>query len=157
LYTISVIIGYKQLREIRNERRKTNMKNIKSKKQLGVAIIIVLLLLVFSSDSFKDGYKEGTKETSQTTELSPEKKYSNWVNEQVRKDGSSDRLIMQVQNGLKNPDSFKIISMKHAVGEDYIVLEMTYRATNSFNAIVTENVQAMIDYKTNELTIISQG
>jgi hypothetical protein len=132
------------------------MKVIRNKKELGVSIIILLVLLVFTSDGFSKGYKEGTKESTQTIELSPEQKYSKWVEDQFRRDGSNEKLIATVKKGLKNPDSFKHVETRHIMGEGYITIEMTYRATNSFNAIITEKVIAMIDYKTNEVTIISK-
>jgi len=54
-----------------------------------------------------------------------------------------------VVSNLKDPDSFKHVETIRVIKEDKILVAMKYRAKNSFNAYVIENVAAEIKIKPN--------
>ena len=78
-----------------------------------------------------------------------EKQFSSW-------DGSHYELEKYVKSKLKNPDSYEHVSTRYADKGDFIYLELTYRATNSFNAVVTDVVTAKSSIDGLQLTILTQ-
>ena len=74
---------------------------------------------------------------------------SQFANKFERKfDGSIKPVVEYVKSHMKNPDSFKHVKTEWFISTDadrqYIV-RMQYRGTNSFGAVVTENVELIVD------------
>lgn len=63
-------------------------------------------------------------------------------------DGSIKPVVEYVKRNMKDPDSFKHVKTEWFISTDadrqYIV-RMQYRGTNSFGAVVTENVELIVD------------
>lgn len=83
--------------------------------------------------------------------------YRKWVNDQFSADGSDADLISLVKENLNNADSFQYVSTTYTDGGSYLIIKMTYRATNSFNALILQNVTARSDYKANTIKVTSQN
>ncbi|MNK08397.1 hypothetical protein D3C87_263320 [compost metagenome] len=76
------------------------------------------------------------------------KQFSPW-------DGSHFKLEEYVKNNMKNPDSYEHVSSEYKARDNYLEVHLTYRGTNSYNAVVTEKVIAKCDLSTgNVLEII---
>ena len=62
-------------------------------------------------------------------------------------DGSIKPVVEYVKNNMKNPNSFEHVKTEWFINKDaerqYIV-RMQYRGTNSFNAVVTEQVELVV-------------
>ena len=87
-----------------------------------------------------------------------ELKYQKWVNTQFSVwNGSNDELVKLVKQNLNDPDSFEHEKTQFANNKEhrFLTIKMTYRAKNAFGALILQNVTAMIDYESNEITIIS--
>jgi len=54
-------------------------------------------------------------------------------------DGKSRLVVNAVKSKLNNPDSFEHVSTTNFTNEyyDHYIVKMTYRATNGFNAVIT--------------------
>lgn len=59
-------------------------------------------------------------------------------------DGSFYPLNKLIKESLNNPDSFVHVRTKAARRGDYLVIFVTYRARNGFNAVITNEVSALI-------------
>ena len=70
---------------------------------------------------------------------------SDAVSKQFYADGSHPTLTNFVERNLKNPDSFEHVKTTHYDEGDLIFVTMTYRGTNSFNAIITNSITARVD------------
>lgn len=66
-----------------------------------------------------------------------ERQFSAW-------DGSHRPLVRRVKESMKNPDSFEHVKTTYTEQDDMILVLMTYRGKNSFNAVVTERVYAEV-------------
>lgn len=78
-----------------------------------------------------------------------ERQFSSW-------NGSHKTLEDYIRKNLKNPDSYDHVETLYVDKGDHILLETTYRATNSFNAIVTEKVYAKSTLDGSQVTILAQ-
>lgn len=58
--------------------------------------------------------------------------------------GSHINVVRQVKANMKNPDSFEHVKTTYTEQGDMVLVLMTYRGKNSFNAVVTERVYAEV-------------
>jgi hypothetical protein len=73
-----------------------------------------------------------------------------------RPDGSHRSLSAQVKEAMKNPASYEHVKTVYVDKGDYVLVKMTYRGTNSFNAVVTNAVVAKTGLDGRILEIISE-
>lgn len=78
------------------------------------------------------------------TEEDIEKQFSKW-------DGSHIKLEEYLVSKLKNPDSYEHVKSEYAERKTYLEVKLTYRGTNSYNAIVTSSISAKCDLKTGQV------
>lgn len=84
--------------------------------------------------------------------------YKAWVDAQFSSwDGSHTYLVDLVKENLNDNKSFKHVKTTYSDKGTYLIVKMTYRASNAFGGIILQNVTAKADYKTNIITIISQN
>ena len=76
-----------------------------------------------------------------------QKQFSVW-------DGSHYGLVKLTKLMMNDPDSFKHVSTRYIDMIDTILVTMTYRGTNGFGAVVTENIQAEFDLDGNFIQFI---
>jgi len=60
-----------------------------------------------------------------------------------------------VKENLNDDTSFKHVETTYTDKGTYLIVYMTYRATNGFGAVILQNVTAKADYKTNQIIITS--
>lgn len=88
----------------------------------------------------------------------PAKAYKAWVDAQFSPwDGSHTYLVDLVKENLNDNKSFKHVKTTYSDKGTYLIVKMTYRASNAFGGIILQNVTAKADYTTNQITIISQN
>lgn len=71
-------------------------------------------------------------------------------------------LEKAIKDSMNNPDSYEHVQTKYAIkirdennkGKSYAVIITKFRGTNVYNAIVTQEVKAIVDLETNELAIV---
>lgn len=68
-------------------------------------------------------------------------------------DGSHGRVEDALKSALKNPDSYEHVKTQYIVKPNEITVFTTYRARNSFNAVVTETAVATVDGDGNVLSL----
>lgn len=72
-------------------------------------------------------------------------------------DGSCRDLVQLVKDNMNDPDSFKHVETRYSNNEDdSVTIIMKYRGKNGFGGVVTEYVEAKVDYTTNIISIVSQ-
>lgn len=76
-----------------------------------------------------------------------ESQFSGW-------DGEHRRLSKHIEKNLKNPDSYEHVKTLYVDKGDHLLLETTYRGTNSFGAIVTNKAYAKSSIDGSQLTLI---
>ena len=128
-----------------------------------IGILLVLLVIIygdFGNGSIHEKTKVDKAAQAAQTALSPdEQKYYNWLKPQIMGDGSNRILTKYIKDNLNNPKSFQHVKTNYvSEGKDKrdVGIQMVYRATNNFNAIITKTVTAKIIYETNTLQIIEQ-
>ena len=99
---------------------------------------------------------EGSSNRSATSTSSSKRKPEDWASAW---DGSIYAVNAAVKERLKDPGSFKHVETKWTAsplnaGYDYGVV-MTYRAKNSFGALVLGTARGTLDAKTGEFTLTS--
>lgn len=85
-----------------------------------------------------------------------------WLKDQQFEDGSYNLVRYAVKQSMKNPDSFKHVQTftdnnnLFDVNEQNpeIIVTMKYRGTNSFNAVVTEEIKIKIKYPNMEMDVV---
>ncbi|MFT5871802.1 MAG: hypothetical protein ACI8WT_000723 [Clostridium sp.] len=84
--------------------------------------------------------------------------YQTWVDAQFSVwDGSHTYLVDLIKKNLNDDKSFKHVETTYKDMGTYLIVKMTYRASNAFGATILQNVTAKADYKTNEITVTSQN
>lgn len=68
-------------------------------------------------------------------------------------DGSHGKVEDALKSALKNPASYEHVKTEYLVRPDAITVFTTYRARNSFNAVVTETAVATVDGDGNVLSL----
>ena len=68
-------------------------------------------------------------------------------------DGSHRNVEKVLKAGLKDPSSYQHVSTSYVVNETTITVYTTYRAKNSFNALITGLVTATVDANGNVLSL----
>lgn len=111
------------------------------------------LLRVQQQQAEEEKAKLAAMTQEQRTEYLKEEKRQQLANQFADKferkfDGSIKPVVEYVKSSMKNPDSFKHVKTEWFIRNDaerqYIV-RMQYRGTNSFNAVVTETVEVIVD------------
>ena len=88
----------------------------------------------------------------------PAKAYKAWVEGQFSLwDGSNTYLVDLIKKNLNDDKSFKHVETTYSDKGTYLIVKMTYRASNAFGATILQNVTAKADYKTNTITVTSQN
>ena len=82
-------------------------------------------------------------------EASIKSQFSGW-------DGSHRQVERALKARMKNPDSYEHVETRYSVGADSITVVTTYRGTNSFNAVVTNQAIATVDKTGNVLSLSDQ-
>lgn len=110
---------------------------------LGVIIFSVLVVIIFftmTSDNTSQKWSDAIKVT--TIEEKIEKQFTSW-------DGSHIQLKKYIKNNLKDPNSFEHIKTTYTPtpitdieGNEYITVNMEYRAKNSFWWYIVETYKA---------------
>ncbi len=81
-------------------------------------------------------------------ESMPDDKLSDYVttesidNQFSSYDGSHIKLEEYVKNNMQNPDSYQHVSSKYKVFDDYLHVVLTFRGSNAYGGIVTQNISA---------------
>lgn len=83
-----------------------------------------------------------------TTKSSFEDNLSNW-------DGSLPSLVEFTKKNLNDPNSFEHVETGYIIREDYVEVQMIYRARNGFNALIKSKITAAVDSSGNLIKIIS--
>jgi hypothetical protein len=68
-------------------------------------------------------------------------------------DGSHGKVEDALKSALKNPDSYEHVKTQYIVKPNEITVFTTYRARNSFNAVLTETAVATVDGDGNVLSL----
>lgn len=134
-----------------------NTNTTKTKWKTWHKVAIGLMLLVF----FGIGKLVSTAESAavstpalkeaETREQVVSKAFSAW-------DGSHKNLVTYVEANINDPKSFEHVETRYWDNKsDTIIIKMTYRAKNAFNATVTEMVRAEADLKGNLLTVTPEN
>jgi hypothetical protein len=86
-------------------------------------------------------------------ELTPEQKTERKAKDRLmanfHPDGTHINLVKMVKSAMHNPRSFEHVETKYLEQDGKIYLWMTYRGTNAFGAIVTNEIAATSDYNGN--------
>jgi hypothetical protein len=68
--------------------------------------------------------------------------------------GRHTNTVAIVKKAMHNPSSFEHVSTRYVIGDDMsLIIFMTYRGTNAFGAIVTNEVKAAFDSRDNLIYI----
>lgn len=84
--------------------------------------------------------------------------YENWIKTKLTGfDMHSGQLVDYVKERLKDPDSLEVVQTTHEnnIDKGYIIVDMKFRAKNSFNAVVPGDIKAKFVYNTDNVSIIS--
>lgn len=112
--------------------------------------LLGLLGFIYCTAQVSDSVKEGQqKEEARKAERTPKQIRDENISSLFFRDGSCQMIKKHVVSNLKDPDSFKHVETIRVIKEDKILVAMKYRAKNSFNAYVIENVAAEIKIKPN--------
>ena len=79
-------------------------------------------------------------------EASIKSQFSGW-------DGSHRNVESELKSRMKNPKSYEHVETRYSVGKGVITVVTTYRGTNSFGAVVTNQAIATVDMAGNVLTL----
>lgn len=66
-------------------------------------------------------------------------------------DGRHYNLQFFIEDNINDPSSFEHVETRYTVKEDHILVQMTYRAKNMFNALVLNQVTAKVHLETGEV------
>jgi type IV secretory pathway VirB10-like protein len=80
--------------------------------------------------------------------------YNNWINSQFDPwDGSHIQLTELIKQNMNNPDSFKHVETTYTNLGLHVGIKVyeTFRGTNAFGGVVTNQAIATVDYKTNRI------
>lgn len=126
--------------------------------QLIGLILIVLIFLIFSHfNSKKEHDPEPAKHKKTAQRIRQERidsQFSSW-------DGSHKNLTTLIKENMHNPDSFQHVKTYRYDKSEYekgdiLHIRTVYRGTNAFNAIVTNSIEADVDYDGNIVAITRQ-
>ena len=89
---------------------------------------------------------EQPKPVTPVAEMSDSLKRDKKIKQQFSPGGMHFKLAQLVRSNMNNPASFDHVESQHYdVGDSTIVVVMTYRGTNAFNAIMTQTIRAEVD------------
>lgn len=71
-------------------------------------------------------------------------------------DGSHYKLKKLIRDNCKNPKSFKHVNTSYIDKGGYLIVQMSYRAANSYNAIIPGIITVKSDLRGNIIEIIEQ-
>jgi len=154
----------------------TNLINLQKKHNIAIFVgetemmpedaNTIMMFPSATGSSFAKNYKYLPKTRNSTTaqkqkddlknaNAAIEKKKANFVDNCFSSlDGSCKALVNYIKENMNNPKSFEHVSTTYATTRDYAVVTMTYRGTNGFGAIVTEQIKAKVSYDCEVLEIM---
>ncbi len=83
------------------------------------------------------------------SQQAPEAFFSGW-------NGENKELVTAVKSGMHDPKSFEHVETRYNDDGDSFGMLMTFRGTNGFGAVVTQQVTADIDKQTRQLSNLKQ-
>ncbi|WP_162926917.1 hypothetical protein [Flavobacterium psychrotrophum] len=92
--------------------------------------------------------EKAPKRRTYASEADIDKQFSKW-------DGSHIKTEEYVKAHMKNPDSYEHVTSEYKIHPDYLEVILTYRGTNSYGGIVTEQAKAKCDLETGEVLEIN--
>lgn len=118
-----------------------------------VLICIIGLCLLFD---VLFGEKKPVKQLLVPTQAEQQfSKHDAWIENQFSKfDGRHIKLTVLVKQKLNDPKSFEHVETKYSKQGDNLIVFMTYRATNSFGALVLGSVKAKVYYSNDVIEIL---
>lgn len=116
-----------------------------------IAVGLIITFAYFAPDS-SNNTTEIQAKAPPTTEPVPFKDPGDPKNFLHYYDGSNKELVALVKSGMNNPKSFEHVETRFIDKGDSLKLFMTFRGTNGFNAVVTNNVSADLDKSTRTLS-----
>ena len=137
----------------------------KLKRVIVFVVVFVFVLGVGMSLTDETSNENQTEKIVKTAESVPVKKVVKTESEKrIEKirgqfsqyDGSHYALKRLVRDNCKNPKSFKHVNTSYSDNGSYLTVQMAYRATKSFNAIVPGIVTVKVDLNGNIFDVISQ-
>lgn len=99
-----------------------------------------------SNEKYKNKLAHYTAKIARKEKI--ERQFSAWS-------GSHKALENYIRKNLKDPDSYDHVETRYGDKGDHILIQTTYRAKNSFNAVITESVIAKAGIDGSNLTIIN--
>lgn len=149
------------------------IKNKSGPSRIANVLVIIIIILIgyfiYRAGTVTDEKKESKPKVEAKKEVEPKtpaqiakekeqkekEAYQQWINNQFSPwDGSHINLVKMVKEKMNNPKSFEHVETTYE-NKGYkkgITVLMTYRGTNAFGAVVTNQVIADIDYKKNWIT-----
>ncbi|MES2138890.1 MAG: hypothetical protein V4511_04240 [Bacteroidota bacterium] len=97
-------------------------------------------------DNSNNSTTEEPKPEKEKVELSEEAKRQYNIDRQFSAwDGSHNEVEKYIKKGMNNPDSYENVETSYSDKKKYLIVLTTYRGTNSFNAIVTEQMKVRVN------------
>ncbi len=103
--------------------------------------ILVLLFVVF----WIVGKCNNTDSTTHSASDPVASLFSAW-------DGSNKEMVRETKSRMNNPDSFEHVETRYSDRGDKVLLKMTFRGKNAFNATITKTATALIDPQTRTIS-----
>lgn len=120
---------------------------------VGVFVLVVLVIAIIDISNDPDPAADDAEEIAQEEpELSPEEQRREFVEAQFSAwDGSHRELVKVVKDSMNDRRSFEHIETRYTDNGDTIVLQMRFRGSNAFGALVQNTVIAEADTATGEI------
>lgn len=119
-----------------------------------IATGIVLLMLIQIGDHVFNGKTEAEKAEQQKPKT-PEEIRGEKISKQFFPfSGEHANLARFVKANMKNPDSYDHVKTVYLDKGDYLIVETTYRGTNSFGGVVPNTIKAKVDIDGNLIDIL---
>lgn len=107
-----------------------------------------LIVALLVAGVFIFGEKSPLPDTGQPQQTA-EAFFSGW-------NGENKELVTAVKSGMHDPKSFEHVETRYKDNGDSFGMLMTFRGTNGFGAVVTQQVTADIDKQTRQLSNLKQ-
>ena len=116
-----------------------------------IAISVLLGYLIIGPDAKPKNYSNTYQSQSRESPAAPKEqpsiqdKHQSKIESQFSAwNGSHKALVRLVKDGMNDPKSFEHVKTTYTEQADIILVLMTYRGKNGFNAVVTERIYAEI-------------
>lgn len=138
-----------------DEKKKKNYGPITVALFVAAAVMFWFALSGDDGDSQQAAQAEPEAEQAETAEETELEMIRRKLGDDVLYDGRFAPLARRVKNNMNNPDSFEHVESRYADDGDRVYILMTYRGENAYGATVTEQVEALVDYDSNEITYLA--